>query len=372
MKRMISLAICLLMLCVLSVPALAAEDCEVRDTLTITEDVEYGTLDCWGALTIAGGVNVTADSINVHGLTFTVESGATVTTRSLCVSGENITTIESGATVILDGQSLEFRGSSLEIAGLLCGDIEYLDKSGTVKLMPGGEIDVTFAGSERSAEGFAYILSDYCVKRERDRVTAQYDHEPGGGKCAVCGKVYDENLKKITAENVIDGDLFIQEAGEYFIPKDFDVNNVMIDSGVTLTIPDGVMFTVRSEIVNFGTVVVYGTLDISGCRDASNPGGIVDVYSCLGGQLNGQMIGGDVNYYDHTGTWTCIYCGEEFTAGAAADDTEDYWLGSAISEGYLTIICTVAAAAVFGVGGFFLGRKKKKSVTANGVSTEDE
>ena len=34
---------------------------------------------------------------------------------------------------------------------------------------------------------------------------------------------------------------------------------------------------------------------------------------------------------------------------------------STLSEGNMTIICTVAAAAIFGVGGFVLGRKKQKA-----------
>ena len=35
-------------------------------------------------------------------------------------------------------------------------------------------------------------------------------------------------------------------------------------------------------------------------------------------------------------------------------------IGSILSEGSLVIVCTVAAAVVFGLGGFLLGMKKKK------------
>lgn len=66
---------------------------------------------------------------------------------------------------------------------------------------------------------------------------------------------------------------------------------------------------------------------------------------------------------------SCPDCGETLSF---TEITEPENTGSVLSGGSLTIICTVAAAAVFGVGGFFLGRKKKKPVTANGVSTEDE
>ena len=42
--------------------------------------------------------------------------------------------------------------------------------------------------------------------------------------------------------------------------------------------------------------------------------------------------------------------------------------GSILSGGSLTIICTVAAAVIFGLGGFVLGRKKKKTAPAGGKS----
>lgn len=46
--------------------------------------------------------------------------------------------------------------------------------------------------------------------------------------------------------------------------------------------------------------------------------------------------------------------------------------GSTISGGSLTIICTIAAAAVFGLGGFFIGRKKKKPALAGGAENKSE
>ena len=49
-------------------------------------------------------------------------------------------------------------------------------------------------------------------------------------------------------------------------------------------------------------------------------------------------------------------------AASAAREKADESTGSTLSEGSLTIICTVAAAVVFGLGGFFLGRKKKPAL----------
>ena len=59
-----------------------------------------------------------------------------------------------------------------------------------------------------------------------------------------------------------------------------------------------------------------------------------------------------VDRYTNEAFFSAVYPNAENTA-------------SVLSEGSLTIVCTVAAAAVFGVGGFFLGRKKKKPAVAD-------
>ncbi len=57
----------------------------------------------------------------------------------------------------------------------------------------------------------------------------------------------------------------------------------------------------------------------------------------------------------HNGVYACPDCGMEF------DPTQGNPLisGSTVSDGSLTIICTIAAAAVFGISGYLLGKKKK-------------
>lgn len=52
-------------------------------------------------------------------------------------------------------------------------------------------------------------------------------------------------------------------------------------------------------------------------------------------------------------------------------DEGDTKIGSVVSQGNITIVCTVAAAVVFGLSGFLLG-KRKKSVPSNSASAEDE
>ena len=49
--------------------------------------------------------------------------------------------------------------------------------------------------------------------------------------------------------------------------------------------------------------------------------------------------------------------------------------GSVLSEGSLTVLVGIAAAVVFGLGGFFIGKaagKKKKPATAGGEDTDEE
>ena len=68
----------------------------------------------------------------------------------------------------------------------------------------------------------------------------------------------------------------------------------------------------------------------------------------------------------------CKNCGKVLSTNTKLSEINPNVTASVLSEGSLTIVCTVAAAAVFGVGGFFLGRKKKKPALANGTEKEAE
>ena len=63
--------------------------------------------------------------------------------------------------------------------------------------------------------------------------------------------------------------------------------------------------------------------------------------------------------------------GSGYIAYNPIETTENTATGSVLSNGSLTIVVGVAAAVIFGLGGFFLG-KKKKPAAANGANTEDE
>ena len=71
--------------------------------------------------------------------------------------------------------------------------------------------------------------------------------------------------------------------------------------------------------------------------------------------LNGNAVQAGVCRHQGSDPEVCKLCGETITGGE----------GSILSEGSLTIICTVAAAVVFGLGGFILGTKKKENEQSN-------
>ena len=84
--------------------------------------------------------------------------------------------------------------------------------------------------------------------------------------------------------------------------------------------------------------------------------------------------------YDAIATFYQVYLNDEESAAAciakaekirAEYDPDMNPTGSVLSEGSLTVIVGVAAAAVFGLGGFMLGKKKKPAL-ANGAGSEDD
>lgn len=72
---------------------------------------------------------------------------------------------------------------------------------------------------------------------------------------------------------------------------------------------------------------------------------------------------------------SCVMNGNIHSSSLSVQYKGIYGIGSVLSQGNLTIICTIAAAFVFGLGGFVAGKtyaKKKTLVTLNGTSIEDE
>ena len=134
-----------------------------------------------------------------------------------------------------------------------------------------------------------------------------------------------------------------------------------------------------NNFMNVASVYVLGTLDVSEDNLPLSQLGIVYVIGHGGGQVIGVDQTSDtfrIVKADHVGY--CSYCGEmmageDFSKRAEMSNGEISWLGSTLSEGNMTIIAVIAAAAIFGFGGFFLGtKKKKKTALASGENTDEE
>ena len=131
----------------------------------------------------------------------------------------------------------------------------------------------------------------------------------------------------------------------------------------------GTMKSSEFVIENFGKVHYHkgALLDIT----FKNPGKIMnfideaDVEGVADATYLERFIKNENRLYihiDHAFNNTCANCGEEQSSDLTA---------STLSEGSLTIIVGIAAAVVFGLGGFILGtKKKKKPAVASGTDEE--
>ena len=216
----------------------------------------------------------------------------------------------------------------------------------------------------------------------------------------------------------------IPSDGNYIIRGEYEVNLLGIPptaKGATLTIAKGAKVTVKGGFTNFGTINVLGTLILT---DRQVNAGTIRVAGCGGGMFKYQQIsnsgtgtiikitehnfenkvcthcgkkGCETGQFEHdwdASTGICSFCGfacthdwnattgKCFICGIKCTNTfhegvcPDCGMGAAVtgsilSEGSITIICSVACLAV----GFLIAMfifKKKKPALASGENTDEE
>ena len=150
---------------------------------------------------------------------------------------------------------------------------------------------------------------------------------------------------------------------------------ISVNNSGTINVRGTLIITDTAEALNNGTINVVGTLSITGATDAENYG-TVRVCGCTGGKLEGTINNSgfgtvttyDGHYYVDGKCFACGYecphedlkcntCGKKLSQKAISSEGG---IASTISEGNVSVIVGIACAAVFGIGGYLLGSKKKK------------
>ena len=153
----------------------------------------------------------------------------------------------------------------------------------------------------------------------------------------------EDEPTEITVENYE-----IHAEGNCIISAGTKVAKVIeVKENSTLTIAKGATVVANQKFINNGTVIVNGKLDIKTCKEKT---GVENVN--VGATGHFEVESPDIGY-------------------KPGSDGFSVNLSSTLSEGSLTIIVGVAAAVVFGLGGFILGtKKKKKPAVASGTDEE--
>ena len=175
---------------------------------------------------------------------------------------------------------------------------------------------------------------------------------------------------------------YILKVGKYLI-NDIRMG-INSNCSAVLTIPKGAEVTAEGYFSNFGTIYVYGTLNLI----VTIPYDYGTIYEVCDGSVKGRInslsivkIGhvygsngickGCGKEHDHTYQLTTVYrceCGKEAPANSVPGGA-----GSILSGGSLAIICSVVSAVVFlavGALGMYLVMKKKKPVLAGEKNEE--
>ena len=348
---LISAVLLAAMLSVFAVPASAAED---EGTLTVTEDMTLSGTHAYSVINVSG-------TFIVGGLTaldpfageyisapdeqkpccLTIESGAAITVnQQLYVSNGSAVTIESGATLI-SGVIDVSGGSTLTVksgAKVTIDNYLKMDKKSTLTVESGATLICT------GAQLHTILGSTVSIK---SGATATFNSEVG---------VVGNGVLEIEPGAVV-------TTGNGFST----VSSGVVNFGGVLK---GKWNNFDPSGFNF---LPGGTVDVT-CAEERYA---TELVGKIKGDYPNEVANNtlSINCEEQDGVWrvtahlhaypeydTC--CGEAYLWG-------DTGTGSMLSEGNLVIICTVAALVIGLGGGFFLGtKKKKKTATPDGESNK--
>ena len=262
-----------------------------------------------------------------------------------------VLTIPKGVTVTVIGNFNNY--GTLHVNGTLIVPAGAANNSGTIYVGCGGKLKGAIGGNGT----FTYE-----------------EHTFADGKCTKCGlpesEVGEDEPTEIAPARK--ANLAIYNKDDFIIRRDCEISSLNIGyfqtNWMSLTIPKDVTVTVNGKFSNYGTLHVYGTLNVT-ASVASNSG---TIHVGCGGTIKGLISDssdGKTIKDEHELTNGFCACGyfdldqheHIFEEGKCACGEPEPVVGSILSDGNLWIIAAVAVIALGGIAAIVIVKKKKKT-----------
>ncbi|MBQ0084491.1 MAG: hypothetical protein KBS52_07000 [Clostridiales bacterium] len=259
-----------------------------------------------------------------------IKKGAVIKTEFADIDYGAKLTIEDGATLEITGGFFYVEGT-LQLDGKLFGNIESSVRIKNINVGANGSMRFVFS-REGTARGFAYDMKEMQVNvnviGNTVIINGSHTHEYENNICKICG-------------------LYACEAGdsEHTYKEGICTYCNAVDNSHTHRYENGVCR-------RCGLKCLHEEFD-SETQKCKVCGSFICVKN--GHKYNGgkcTVCGNTCKNEFHNNIFACPECGMRLYP---------YIVGTVLSNGSLTIVILIAVAVVFGIIGFFIGRKKKST-----------
>lgn len=292
--------------------------------------------------------NKNAEIIEYHNLDVTedliIKKGSVVKTNDLLVGESAKLTIEEGAVLEVENENIVIYGT-FQVDGKLFGnhiELVHIENitvgvNGSVRVsLPSDVIAEIFAKEMQKLQIDARVINNVAI------IQGGHTHEYENSVCKICG-LYNCELGE-TEHTFKEGICTLCNAVDSSHIHNYD-NGVCRNCGLKCLHKEFDANTNKCKVCNSFICIKDGHK----YRDSK----------CT---VCGITCKNDF----HSNIFACPECGMRLYP---------HIVGTVLSNGNLLIVIIVAVAVLFGVGGFFIGRRKKKPAVANDlpdVNTEDE
>ena len=331
----LSVVILAAMLCVFAVPA-SAEDWNEDLTLSGTKTFDEGIDAC---------CNVT------------VERNSSVTfTGNFALRSRYTLTVKSGATVIFNQTVRIFEGAVLILedgASVICDGEVFLDGGVTIE----GIGTVTCKGELQISGSDPVTVKNTSIICDSDVFISGVTVKVENSVSFTCNGIFTVSLNSTI--NVEAGAKLTVDVDDWYGSEcAFNIHGIMTGCFEGRDTPNIHIFpggTLDMIFKNMSTADLFEQLEAE-CTTAK----------CEDSPRGGEF---HITAHKHIFAEKGICCGQEVLYGT--DDTTPA-VGSTLSEGSLTVICSVAGVAVGFLAAMFIFKKKKKTAVADGTENKGE